>query len=391
MITQTWALLLDAYRELNAKKLFWITMILSGLVVLAFAAVGINEQGLTIFHWELPAGGLNTSTMTKEFFYKQLLFSNLGVRLWLAWGATILALISTAGMIPDFVTGGALPVMLAKPISRLRLFLTKYMTGLLFVALQVSVFSVASFVVLGVRAGVWEFGVFLAVPLVVIFFSYLFCVCALIGLVTRSTIAALILTGLFWFSLFTVNTAEQALLAFRTMQEQRVAAFDAQIEIARAKRDAAAETPSGGVVNALRNGIITPEGRQAEVERLEERRADIEGARRVLARWHNGVLTAKTILPKTQETVQLLDRTLISQNELDEMLENAGAGGGAPIDIDTAREDAALGVRVDQTDVTREIERKRRERPISWVVGASLLFEAFILGIACLIFVRRDY
>ena len=40
MLTQTLALLLDAYRELNAKKLFWITMILSGVIVLAFAAVG---------------------------------------------------------------------------------------------------------------------------------------------------------------------------------------------------------------------------------------------------------------------------------------------------------------------------------------------------------------
>ncbi len=38
MWTQTWGLLVDAYRELNSKKLFWVVLMLSGLVVLAFAA-----------------------------------------------------------------------------------------------------------------------------------------------------------------------------------------------------------------------------------------------------------------------------------------------------------------------------------------------------------------
>ena len=31
-MTQTMAIFLDAYRELNSRKLFWITLILSGVV-----------------------------------------------------------------------------------------------------------------------------------------------------------------------------------------------------------------------------------------------------------------------------------------------------------------------------------------------------------------------
>lgn len=42
---QTWAILFDAYRELNAKKLFWITLALSGLVVVAFAMVSLTPKG----------------------------------------------------------------------------------------------------------------------------------------------------------------------------------------------------------------------------------------------------------------------------------------------------------------------------------------------------------
>ncbi len=388
MLTQTLALFIDAYRELNAKKLFWITLILSGLLVLAFAAVGINAQGITIFHWNVPFG-LNTNMMSKEMFYKQLLFNNLGVRFWLGWGAAILALVSTAGMIPDFVTGGSLPVMLAKPISRLRLFLTKYASGLLFVALQVSVFCVASFFVLGLRAGVWEPSLFIAVPLVIAFFSFLFCVCALIGLVTRSTIAALILTALFWFMLFAVNTTEQALLSFRTYNEQRVEHYDRLIETERGRMNAVTGEANNGIVNALKDGLITRQGREDRITRLEARRDEVDKTRRGVTKWHNGVFIAKTLLPKTTETVQLTERSLVNDQELEMMMADAGADGGP--NMPQSMEDRELGVRIDDSEVAKEIVRKQRSRSVFWIVGTSLLFEAFILSIACWIFCRRDY
>ncbi len=41
---QTLALLNAAYRELNARKLFWVTMALSLLIVGVFAILGINER-----------------------------------------------------------------------------------------------------------------------------------------------------------------------------------------------------------------------------------------------------------------------------------------------------------------------------------------------------------
>jgi hypothetical protein len=386
MLTQTLALFIDAYRELNAKKLFWITLVLSGLLVLAFAAVGINAQGLTIFHWEVPFA-LNTGMMSKEMFYKQILFTNLGVRFWLGWGAAILALVSTAGMIPDFVTGGSLPVMLAKPVSRLRLFLTKYVSGLLFVALQVTVFCTASFFVLGLRASVWEPSLFVAVPLVIAFFSFLFCVCALVGLLTRSTIAALIITAIFWFMLFAVNTSEQALLMFRTYNEQRVQAYDAQIEQERQRMQAVSGEASNGIMNALKDGLLTREGRESRIARLEERREEVDRLRRGVTKWHNGVFIAKTILPKTTETVQLTERTLVDMAELDMMMDDNGPDQNMP----ESREDRDLGVRIDNDDVTRELIRKQRSRSVAWIVGTSLLFEAFILAIACWVFCRRDY
>ncbi len=214
---KTFALLLDAYRELNARRLFWVVLGLSGLVVVIFGIVGIRDESITILNWESPIRFFYLSLLSRGTFYK-LLFVTLGIQYWLSWLAVILALVSTAGMFPDFLAGGSIELYLSKPISRLRLFTTKYFGGLLFVAIQVTVFCVASFLVLGFRGGTWEPSLFLAVPLVVLMFSYLFAVCVLLGVLTRSTVAALLLTLLFWFVLWAVHSTEVVLLNSRRLR-----------------------------------------------------------------------------------------------------------------------------------------------------------------------------
>src|SRR5262249_47022240 len=156
-------------------------------------------------------------------FYKYWFFT-IGFKLWLTWAATILALVSTASIIPDFVGSGAIELSLSKPIGRARLFLTKYLAALLFVALQVGLFSVLAFLVVGIRGESWVPELFLAIPLVLLMFSYLYSFCALIGLLTRSTIAALLLTILVWVLIFMTHTAETGvLLTFKVRQDQSVA------------------------------------------------------------------------------------------------------------------------------------------------------------------------
>ena len=66
--TQTIALFVDAYRELNARKLFWIALALNALVVGVIASLGINENGITVIIWELDTRGLNSSIFPPEQF-----------------------------------------------------------------------------------------------------------------------------------------------------------------------------------------------------------------------------------------------------------------------------------------------------------------------------------
>ena len=395
MITQTLALFKDAYHELNAKKLFWIVLILSGLFVVGMACLGNDAKGLNILFWHIDIEVLSTSVIPRPMFYK-LLFVIVGIKIWLTWAATVLALISTAGIIPDFIGGGSIELALSKPISRFRLFLTKYLTGLLFVGLQVGVFSLGVFLVIGVKTGDWSWRLFLGVPLVMVFFSYLYCVCVVIGLLTRSTIAALLLTVLFWLSIFLVNLAETGiLLEFKirydmsvSLQETRLAERSADLKKYRQEReDLNTAEPKEGT---------NPE---ADKARLDEKIASLETVydrrqtrletdrrtQRQLTVAHAIAYAIKTILPKTSETTELLGRALVSKEDADRLLNQTPEPPSSPFG------ESERDLRISERAIQKEIQRVVRSRTVGWVVGTSLAFEAVILGIAAWSFCRRDF
>jgi len=375
---QTLAIFLDAYRELNARRLFWLVLVLSGLVVVVFLILNITDEGnLKVLVWEtpVPVG----TFISKETFFK-LAFTNFGVQIWLAWIATVLALVSTAPMIPDFISGGSIDLVLAKPISRWRLFLTKYASGLLFVALQVAVFSVLCFFVIGFKAGAWEPAIFLAVPIVVIFFSYLFSVCVLIGLVTGSTIASLLWTLVLWFIIFGLNVTESVLFQNEIAANLRIETTEREIAV---RED---------YLKGLRTENNVDDARIARLEEILQLRRQrlpetVEDAA-VMTRWHTAFFRIKTVLPKTSETIELLERWLVALADMPDM--SGQTGNSSTVDM-AAMGDPANTVRIDQAEVQKRLMLGLRRRSVLWVIGTSLLFEFVILAFATWRFSRRDF
>lgn len=392
ILTQTAAIFRDAYRELNARKLFWITMGLNVLAVAVFACLGINERGPTLLHWTFDNDLLNTRLVSKKLFYT-LQFTTWGIPIWLSWVASILALISTAGMFPDLITGGVIETMLSKPISRARLFLTKYLAGLLFVTLQVAVFSAGCFLVMWIRGGTPRPGLFLAVPIVVLFFSYLFAVCALLGLVTRSTIAALLLTLLFWFMVFLVNSTDAMLLAQREGSIVRVEDarknVDNQVVFADrrlAQLDEAGDPPLDPEGVPLTDEDARRLAANPALELSRKRLADAERSVRTWSRWAALVGRVKFVLPKTQETIKLLERSLISKEEIRRLTaESTGADPGDLPDDDSDTPAFA------EPRAQQRVQEILRGRSLAWVLSTSLAFEGLCLGLCVLIFSRRDF
>ena len=362
---QTWAMFKDAYRELNYRKLFWVTLALSLLGVLAFAAVGIDENGITIFHWSIELQLINTKFLSKADFYK-LAFSVVGVQYWLGWFATILAIISTASIFPDFIGSGSIDLILSKPISRVRLFLTKYLTGLLFVTLQVSAFTFACILVIGIRGDSWEPWLLVSIPLLVIFYSYLFCVQAVVGMLTRSPIASIIAVGIFWMVCFGLQTADGITLVGATANGIEVENTEKRLLGQRQMLEYDEEDQ-------------IPE-RMERIDKILLQLDEIESNHATWVSVNYWVHFANTLLPKTGQTNELLLRTLKDQADL------------TAFEADEGDERRFFNVRVERREVERRLkEIEDQDYSWTWVIGSSLAFEVFILSLGCWWFVRRDF
>jgi len=361
MIGQTFAIFVDAYRELNARKLFWITLILSAMVVGGFALLGVTPAGLSIaaLHLNLPDPSV----------VYNIVFQKLVIGFWLTWAATILALISTAGIFPDLIGGGSIDLYLAKPIGRARLFLTKYLAGLVFVTLQVLVVAVGSYVVLGLRAHEWKPRLFLAVPIVVCFFSYLYCICVLLGIRTRSTIAALLLTILCWSLFAILDYTEPAVLMFRNMYEAQASQQREDADFSEASLDRAEKDPT--------SDAMIPVFRHNAEEARKEADAD-ERTVQWLRLTHRVVYAVKTVTPKTADTIDFLESEVFRPDEVEH------AHGHE-------REIVGPGTTASQVEGAKQTVKELRTRSVAWIIGTSLAFEAIIVGTAMWVFCRRDY
>ncbi len=386
MMTQTLAIFLDAYREVASKKLFWITLVLSGLIVGVFGGVGIHEDGFSLFVWEFKDDSANLVYQSRETFYTQL-FIDYGIGVWLTWIAAILAIVSTGGIIPDLIGSGSIELSLSKPIGRWRLFLTKYAAGLTFAALQVGVFTLASFLVLGLRGGAWLPGLFLAIPVVVVFFSYLFCVCAFLGLLTRSTVASILLTLLFWFVIFIFNFTDGMMLGLRhtsEINEERVAA-----QLDREEQRVAR------IFRQQNGGAEAPEPSEAQLDALSPRLVDLredlpkrQQSAETWRTWSRLVVGVKTVLPKTGETVAVLPRWLMPSQTDEERVAEMERRGYRPASEDPINffSDGA-----NDAELIARLEKAAEGRSLAWVILTSIAFEVVVLLLCCWIFTRRDF
>lgn len=373
-MSQTAAIFVDAYRELNARKMFWVTLILTVLFVLLFALFAPEGDTMKFFtlSWHQP----NAST-----WYKLYLLQTVLVSVWLSWAAVILALISTAGIFPDFVSGGSVDLYLSKPIGRARLFATKYLAGLAFVTLQVIVVTVGGFLIMGLRGHEWIPKLFWAIPIVICFFSYLFGICVLLGVMTRSTIAALLVTIVAWGLIAALDWSETSLLATHNMFQSQADNLEARL---------AAEERQGPTSIPWGENAAAKEVPPVDTVSLRER---AESARKV-AQWtglfQRITYVVKTVTPKTTDTIDLLNRYVFTEEEVERSLNPPEPEAGGP--PRRRRQNGGPGMN-DEAALAgaRNAARELHGRSPVWIVGSSLIFELVIVTLAGWVFVRRDY
>lgn len=336
---QAYAILLDSLRMLRASSLFWISIGISMLVAVIYASIGFNDKGVSFFFGlhDFETTFLRKGTPEAEQLYL-LLFTDLIVRFWLGWFSLALALISTCSIFPNFLQRGSIDFVLAKPISRLRLFLLKYLGGLLFVALQTALFTIIVFFAMGLRLGEWNLSLFWTVPVVTFSFSLIYCVSVYIGVRSGSAVFSLLGAGLFWLLLMFCQWGEDFWYKMAYL------------------------LPEVGMSVDMTSGQLS----ESDQEGGQGLRANYEKMRPMF-----------DSLPKTREPITALKR-LVHFKERDSML--------AGIDLGSL----FSGVTPDPI-VKKAMEKYELRHSWSSILGSSLIFELFVMASTLWTFLRRDY
>lgn len=164
-----------------------------------------NETALDFHYaiWRIPITvGIThqqfAQTLTAELpWYFEKLVLSVGL---------LIAIIVTANMIPETFESGSLNLLLSKPISRWGMYTSKFFGGCVFIALCAAYLFIGIWLWMGIAMGVWDRAILFSIPLYVIVFAIYFSVSAVVGLVWRSPIVAVILTLLFWAFCFSIGS-----------------------------------------------------------------------------------------------------------------------------------------------------------------------------------------
>jgi ABC-type transport system involved in multi-copper enzyme maturation permease subunit len=136
----------------------------------------------------------------------------------LMFRATLLLFIAAcAGYFPGMLATGAIDIVLAKPISRLQIYWSRYLSGITLYGAAITAFCALLFVGVGLRTGIYHGRIFFSIPLLVFTAMLLYSLLAFIGTVSRSATMAMLIGYVFYV---VVDTVIGGLMNFQPMLEQ---------------------------------------------------------------------------------------------------------------------------------------------------------------------------
>lgn len=224
----------DTFRQALASRIFWIMLAVSVLATIFCLGVGIegggdirpdkdylyapgtakplDRPGPELGRLSLLYGAFRVQLFRDARAAIELLYVILGT--WVAGAAgLLLALVFTAGFLPEALQPNSAAVLFAKPAPRWLYVVGKYLGVVVFVAVQAALFFVATWLALGFRTGIWQVGYLAGVPILTLHFAAIYAFSVLLAVCTRNTVACVLGSVLFWIVCMAMNYARNSTLA----------------------------------------------------------------------------------------------------------------------------------------------------------------------------------
>lgn len=361
-------ILLDSFRMLKARVIFWVTLGISLLVAVLYLSLGFDDQGMSFLFGAIPFENdlfrAGTPEATKLYV---TLFTKLIAEYWLSWIAVLLGLISCSSIYVEALEEGAAGMELTKKLTRLQVFLTKFLGSLLFVFIPVFLFVVIVFVALRWRVGSWNPTIFWYVPLILLVFTYLYSFLVLVAVKTRSVMTALVLTLTLWALSSFVGYLEGQFYSMIKIEE--ILGDDQKpappVEVSKAEEDPAPNREAPAIATSREVGVTGEETTDT-----------------ALISWYDKIVLAYGVFPKTGRTMEVADRLLVVDGE-------RGIARGTFMSTMMS-----MGGEDGEPELTRgyvEVAEMLSERHSTfYAIGTSSIFALVMLSLAAWIFCRKE-
>lgn len=189
-INVTSALVRDTFREAFARRIFWgffgccSALLLFLMFIMRIDVVQGAIATVTIF-------GRNQQSTDVEALVQQ---TQSVIAMILYFAGMALSVFASAGLVAAVFEPGRIELLLSKPVSRTHLLLGRYLGNVLVVAANILYLVAGSWVVFGVKTGVWGSGFLVSSLCTIFIFSVLLAVLVLIGVLWDSSAVAIMVT-----------------------------------------------------------------------------------------------------------------------------------------------------------------------------------------------------
>lgn len=179
--------------EAFARKNFIAFFAVSTLVILIILGIFATTD-ISGFEGVVKMNGENIDLSTKivEFFRLIIVMPLFG-------GGLFLSIFSVSSFIPQMLEKGNIDVLLSKPVSRAQLIWGKFWGGMLVVLLNVAYLVFAIWILIGMKFGNWDASFLMTILSITFTFSVLYSLIIIVGVLTQSSVLAMMLSYLIFF------------------------------------------------------------------------------------------------------------------------------------------------------------------------------------------------
>lgn len=186
----TRALILDTFREAFARRIFWgffgccTALLLFLMFIMRIDVVQGAIATVTIFGRSAPSADVENYVFQTQSVIAMVLY----------FAGMALAVFASAGLVSAVFEPGRIELLLSKPVSRAHLLLGRYAGNVLVIAANIFYLVGGSWIIFGVKTGVWGAGFLLSSFCTIFIFAVLLAVLVLVGVLWDSSAVAIMVT-----------------------------------------------------------------------------------------------------------------------------------------------------------------------------------------------------